>query len=515
MHTRLEGEEQAATVAAVPPALEMLGISKRFPGVQALDDVSLVCLPGEVHALVGENGAGKSTLMKILAGAYRRDTGEIRIGGEAVELASPTDAQLRGVGMVYQELNLVPDLTVAENIYLGRQPTGRLGIVDRRALREQATVLLDELNAPVRADDFVRDLSVGQRQMVEIAKAYSLSPRILVLDEPTSALTEHETSILFATVRNLRDRGIAVIFISHRLKEVMTIADRVTVMRDGKLVGTKRIADIVVGDIVRMMVGRDVTDMFPKRVVPIGDVVLQVRGLTRAGAFEDVTFEVHAGEILGIAGLVGAGRTEVARAIFGLDPHDSGEILLGGTSVRIRGPRDALHAGIGYVPEERKVDGLVLSLSVRDNTVISVLSRLARAGLITKRMETPTVRAMIERMGLRPPDPDRVVLTLSGGNQQKVVMGRWVSASSRVLFLDEPTRGVDVGAKAEIHGLMGELAAHGVAIVMISSELVEVLSASDRVMVLHQGRVTGVFDRAEATEERIMHAATGQTMAAA
>ena len=495
--------------------LEMSGISKRFPGVQALDDVSLSVRTGEIHAIVGENGAGKSTLMKILAGAYHADAGSIRVAGTEVTLASPHEAQALGIGMVYQELNLVPDLSVAENIYLGRQPVRRFRWVDRGRLRGAATELLESLAAPVSPDALIRDLSVGQRQMVEIAKAYSQDPRILVLDEPTSALTEHETGILFKTLRRLKAQGIAIIFISHRLREVMEISDRVTVLRDGRLVGSRSITELDPGQIVRMMVGRDVADLFPKRAVPIGEVVLDVRGYTRAGVFEDVSFQVRAGEILGLAGLVGAGRTEVARAIFGLDPHDSGEARLDGRPVRLRSPRDAVRARIGYVPEDRKQDGLVLGLTVRDNTVMSILSEIARVGVITRHMETPIVETMIERFQLRPPDPNRTVATLSGGNQQKVVMGRWTAAVPRVLFLDEPTRGVDVGAKAEIHGLMGELAAQGVAIVMISSELVEVLSASDRILVLHQGRVTGELSRAEATEERIMLAATGQEAAAA
>jgi ABC-type sugar transport system ATPase subunit len=477
--------------------------------------VDLEVHAGEIHAVVGENGAGKSTLMKILAGAYPADAGTIEVGGRVVTIGSPHEAQALGIGMVYQELNVVPDLSVAENIYLGRQPVRRFGWVDRKRLRMAAVELLDTLAAPLDPGALIRDLSVGQRQMVEVAKVFSQDPSILVLDEPTSALTEHETSILFGTLRNLRDRGIAIIFISHRLREVMEISDRVTVLRDGRLVGSRPIAELDPGEIVRMMVGRDVKDLFPKSRVPIGDVVFEVRGFTRAGVFSDVSFQVRAGEILGLAGLVGAGRTEVARAIFGLDPHDSGEIRIDGQPVRIRSPRDAVKARVGYVPEDRKQDGLVLGLTVRDNTVMSILSDLARLGVITRLMETPTVLTMIERFRLRPPDPNRMVATLSGGNQQKVVMGRWTAATPRVLFLDEPTRGVDVGAKAEIHGLMGELAAQGVAIVMISSELVEILSASDRILVLHQGRVSGELSRDEATEERIMMAATGQEAVAA
>ena len=383
-------------------ALEMTGISKRFPGVQALEDVTLRVHSGEIHAVVGENGAGKSTLMKILAGAYHADAGTIRVGDREVTFASPQDSQRLGIGMVYQELNLVPDLSVAENIYLGRQPVRRFGWVNRRQLREQASALLESLGTPIDGASLIRDLSVGQRQMVEIAKAYSQDPRILVLDEPTSALTEHETGILFGTLRRLRAEGIAIIFISHRLREVMDISDRVTVLRDGRLVGSRPIADLDPGEIVRMMVGREVQDLFPKSTVPIGDVVFEVRGYTRAGVFEDISFQVRAGEILGLAGLVGAGRTEVARAIFGLDPHDTGQIRIDGRPVRIRSPRDAVRARVGYVPEDRKQDGLVLGLTVRDNTVMSILSEIARLGVITRVMETPTVLTMIERFQASP-----------------------------------------------------------------------------------------------------------------
>ena len=508
----LAAQGSVAATATAPPVLEMVDISKGFPGVQALDGVNLRCVAGEIHAIVGENGAGKSTLMKILAGAYHADSGTIRMDGQEVRFASPHDSQARGIGMVYQELNLVPDLSVAENIYLGRQPVGRFGIVDRGRLRSQARELLEALGTPIDTGTLIRDLSVGQQQMVEIAKVYSQDPRILVLDEPTSALTEHETAILFETLGRLRDEGIAIIFISHRLKEVMEVAARVTVLRDGRFVGSEPIAELTAGGIVNMMVGRDVTELFPKRKVAVGDVVLQITGFARSGVFRDVSFEVREGEILGLAGRVGAGRTEVARSIFGLDPHDAGEIRIDGQRVRIRSPRDAVKAHMGYVPEDRKRDGLVLGLSVRSNTVMSVLSDLARAGWITRRMEMPTVSSMIERFALRPPDPERSVATLSGGNQQKVVIGRWTAATPRVLFLDEPTRGVDVGAKAEIHALMGELAAQGVAIVMISSELPEILSASDRILVIHEGRITAELSRDDATEETIMLAATGHVV---
>jgi ABC-type sugar transport system ATPase subunit len=447
--------------------------------------------------------------MKILTGAYLRDAGDIRIDGSSVALSGPQDAERLGVSAVYQELNLVPELSVAENISLGRQPLTRFRVVDAPARRRRASKLLDVLGAGIDVDREVRDLSVGQRQMVEIAKAYGRGPTILVLDEPTSALTVHETTVLFATVQRLRDQGTTVIFISHRLKETFEIADSATVLRDGRVVGSHPIADLTPRAVAQMMVGRDVRDLFPKRVVDRGDVVFEVRGFSSPGQFEDVSFNVRAGEVLGLAGLIGAGRTEVARAIFGLDTHSSGELLLNGKAVTIKGPQDAIRLGIGYTPEERKVDGLVLGLSVRENISLTVISTFARWGIVSKSRERSRVKDVVERLAIKPSDPERPVLTLSGGNQQKLVVGRWMMASPRVLFLDEPTRGIDIAAKAEVHQLIGDLVADGVAIVLISSELVEILAACDRIVVLHEGRVTGEFDRSEATEERVMLAATG------
>jgi ABC-type sugar transport system ATPase subunit len=509
MVARMHTGQTSVINARRPYALEMLGIRKHFPGVQALEGVDLKVATGEIHAVVGENGAGKSSLMKILTGAYPRDAGEIRIDGTAVDLETPQDARRLGISGVYQELSLVPELTVAENMFLGQQPLSRLRLIDRRARRDRATSLLAELGEGIDVDREVRDLSVGQRQMIEIAKAYVLRPKILILDEPTSALTEHEANALFGTIRRLQKQGITIVFISHRLADTLAIAETVTVLRDGHVVGTRAIAGLTSGQIVRMMVGRDVKDLFPKRTVPIGATVLEVRDLSSPGRFEHVSFHVRAGEVLGLAGLVGAGRTELARSVFGLDPHESGEILLDGKPVRIHGPRDAIRLGIGYTPEERKVDGLVMSLSVRENVTLGVLSRLARRGLISAALERAPVNKLIRRLDIRPADPERVVETLSGGNQQKVVVGRWVLVSPRVLFLDEPTRGIDVAAKAEIHHLIGDLVASGVAIVLISSELTEVLAASDRILVLREGRVTGEFGRAEASEETVMMAATG------
>ncbi len=493
------------------PALRMSGITKSFPGIRALTDVALEVAAGEVHAIVGENGAGKSTLMKILAGVYQPDEGTIELQGEAVRIAGPIDARKRGIGMVYQELNLVPDLTVAENITLGGPPS-RFGLVDRKALRARADEVLAELGAKVDADDLVGSLPVSQQQLVEIAKAYASSPRIVVLDEPTSSLSENEAQALFRVVQRMKDAGIAVIYISHRLREVIQLADQVTVLRDGTLVETRPAAGITAADMIRLMVGRDLTDVFPKREVPIGDVVLRVEGLTRSGVFDDVDLDVRAGEIVGLAGFVGAGRTEVARAIFGLDRADRGTISIGGVPVAVRSPRAAVDAGIAYVPEDRKRDGLVPQLSVKDNISLPVLGDVATAGWIRGGAERRLATEKATELGVSPPVIDRRVDTYSGGNQQKVVFAKWLATRPAVLILDEPTRGVDVGAKADIHTIIGELAAQGTAILMISSELPEVLAVSDRIYVLHEGRVSAELPRG-AGEQDVMHAATGEVAA--
>ena len=493
------------------PALRMRGITKSFPGIRALTNVALEVGQGSVHAIVGENGAGKSTLMKILAGVYQPDQGSIELQGEEVRIAGPIDARKRGIGMVYQELNLVPDLTVAENISLG-DPPSRLGFVDRKALRARAEEVLAELGAKVHADDLVGSLPVSQQQLVEIAKAYASSPRIIVLDEPTSSLSENEAQALFRVVERMKAAGIAVIYISHRLREVIQLADQVTVLRDGRLVETRDAAGITAADMIRLMVGRDLTDVFPKTEVPIGDVVLEVRGLTRAGVFADVDLDVRAGEIVGLAGFVGAGRTEVARAIFGLDRAERGTVLVDGNPVVARTPRDGVDAGIAYVPEDRKRDGLVPQLTVKDNVTLAVPRQVSRFGWIRRSVERRLATDKATELGVSPPLIDRRVDTYSGGNQQKVVFAKWLATRPRVLILDEPTRGVDVGAKSDIHRIIGELAAQGTAILMISSELPEVLAVSDRIYVLHEGRVSAELPRG-ASEQDVMTAATGEVAA--
>ncbi|MEV8339751.1 sugar ABC transporter ATP-binding protein [Leucobacter sp. NPDC077196] len=490
-------------------ALEMRGISKSFPGILALADVDLIARAGEVHAIVGENGAGKSTLMKILAGVYQPDQGSIVLGGSETRIAGPIDARRRGIGMVYQELNLVPDLTVAENIMLGATPS-RFGFVRRRALAEAATEVLDAFDARIDPSAILGSLTVSQQQIVEIAKAYAQRPSIMVLDEPTSSLSEHEAQALFHIVRRMRADGIAIIYISHRLREVLDLADQVTVLRDGRQIATRPSEGVTAGEMIRLMVGRDLTDIFPKREVPIGEVVLEVDGLTRAGAFSDVSLNVRAGEIVGLAGLVGAGRTEVARAVFGLDRAQSGTVRVDGAELVARTPAQGVAAGIAYVPEDRKRDGIVPSASIKDNISLPVLASLSTAGWISRPRERAMVREQVETLGVSPPVIERAVDTLSGGNQQKVVIAKWLAARPRVLILDEPTRGVDVGAKADIHEIIGELAAAGTAILLISSELPEVLAVSDRIYVLNEGRVSAELDRAEADEAAVMLAATGE-----
>lgn len=497
----------AATVSA-QPVLDMHGISKSFAGVKAVSGVDLVVYPGQVHAVVGENGAGKSTLMKIIAGVFQQDDGVLEVDGQPMRLRSPRDARRLGVGMVYQELNLVPDMSVAENISLGRTPRRR-GLVDRRAMGEIARDVLGRLGAEIDPWDRVRDLSVSQQQLVEICKVYAADPRIVVLDEPTSSLTEHEATALLGVVRRMRDLGTAIIYISHRLHEVMAIADRVTVMRDGHRIDSLPIEGLTPTQIIKLMVGRDLGGEYPKRRVPIGDVVLSVRGLTRAGAFSDITFDVRAGEIVGLAGLIGAGRTEVARAIFGLDRADSGEVTVIGKPVARSDVQAAVRAGIAYVPEDRKTHGVVGGLTIRENLSLAVLRRVSSAGVIRRAAERELAARYIARLGVAPAEPERRVITLSGGNQQKVVVGKWLATEPTVLILDEPTRGVDVGAKADIHRIIGDLVANGVAILMISSELPEILAVSDRIVVLHKGTATAVLEAATATEESVMHAATG------
>ena len=488
----------------------MRKISKTYPGVTALDSVDFDVLPGEVHALVGENGAGKSTLIKILAGADTKDSGQILLGGVQVPIDNPQEAMRRGISIIYQEFNLVPYMNAAENIFLGREPASAIpGVIDFRRMYADAERIIGELGVALDIRAPIRDLSVAQQQMVEVAKATSRKSTVIAMDEPSATLTEHELENLFNLIRRLKAEGVSIIYISHRLEEVFQIADRVTVLRDGLLIDTKSVSDTDREDIIRMMVGRELKDTIPKVAAEHGDVALAVKDLSREGVLHDISLEVRRGEILGLAGLVGAGRTEVARAIFGADPIDTGEIYLDGKRVRIRSPKDAIKLGIGLVTEDRKALGLILGMAVRENISLANLGILSKLGFVIRRKERDVASSYVEDLMIKTPSVEQAVQNLSGGNQQKVVLAKWLFTQSRVLMFDEPTRGIDVGAKTEIYQLMNKLAEKGVAIIMISSELPEILGMSDRIIVMHDGSIAGELTREEATQEKIMHLATG------
>lgn len=499
-----------STATVDEPLLLMRGISKSFPGVQALQDVALEVRAGEVHALVGENGAGKSTLMRILVGVHQRDAGEILLRGRTVEIPSPIHARTLGISIIHQELNQVPALSVAENIFLGREPRRGLGFVDYVEMYDRAGELLQELGLPIDPHRKVGSLTVAEQQLVEIAKALSVEADLLIMDEATAALTVKETERLFQFIRDLRARGVGIIYITHRLEEIFRIADRVTVLRDGRYVATYPIGEVTMDDLIRLMVGRHLDEKFPKEAVPRGEPVLEVRGLTTEGLFEDVTLTLHRGEIVGIAGLVGSGKTHVAHAIFGATPIDAGEIWLEGRPVTIRSPQDAIAHGIGLVTEDRKRLGLVLSMNVRDNITLPVLPELERIGFVDRGREQALVRQAIEELDMAVASPEQIVRQLSGGTQQKVVVAKWLQARAKVLLLAEPTRGIDVGAKVEMYRLMVALAKRGVGILMVSSELPEILGMSDRILVMHEGRITAEFTREEASQEAILASATGR-----
>ncbi len=488
--------------------LEVRNVSKRFDATAALTDVSLELHAGEIHALVGENGAGKSTLVKILAGVHAPDSGTIMLDGVEVEIPDPVTARLLGIAVVHQEPRLFPDLSVAENVFLAHPPTRRFGAISWAAMRQMAAAIFGELGVHLDVGATVRGLSMADQQLIEIAKALSVDARVLILDEPTSALSAHEVERLFTIVRRARDRGVAVLFVSHRLEEVFELCDRATVFRDGRHIVTASVGDLTTADLVRHMVGRAVT-LFPKAEAPIGEVLLEVRHLSRPGAFQDVSFKIRAGEIIGMAGLVGAGRTEIARVLFGIDQASGGEMLLDGRPLHLSSPSAALRAGIAYVPEDRHRDGLILDFSIADNVTLPILPRLFPHLLVHRAMERTLARGFVDRLRVRATSVDQLVQALSGGNQQKVVIAKWLATNPKVLILDEPTRGVDIGAKVEVHRIVSELAASGLGILLISSDLPEVLAMSDRILVLHEGRITAEIPRAEANEERVMFAATG------
>ena len=488
--------------------LRMTNISKSFAGVHALRGVQLDLRPGEVHALLGENGAGKSTLVKVITGVHQPDTGEIYLNDQRIHLNDPREATTLGISAIYQELSMFPDLDIAENIFVGRRPTRKGGLIDWRKMYHESEELLSSLGVHLNLKTKARNLSIAQQQMVEIARALSVNARILIMDEPTSALTLNEVAELFQIVRRLREKGTAIVFISHRLEELFEIADRVTVLRDGAYVDTRSMDGVTQDDLIRMMVGRTVTDLFPKQDVEAGEVVLRVKNLTRRGAFEDVSFELHKGEILGMAGLIGAGRTEVSQTLFGVTPAHAGTIEIEGQPLRITSPRQAMDYGLALVPEDRQHHGLVPPMDITDNVTLPNLTSFTRAGWLNKKEAQAAAFQAATQLQVKATTVWQKVRELSGGNQQKIVLAKWLSTHPRILILDEPTRGIDVGTKAEVHRLMSALAAEGIAILMISSELPEVLGMSDRILVMHEGKVTGLFDRSEATQEKIMLAAT-------
>ena len=496
------------------PLLELRGVSKAFGQVIALRDSTLALHPGSIHALVGENGAGKSTLVKIIAGLYRRDAGEFRYDGAPVDFASTAESKAAGIAVIYQEPTLFPDLSVTENIFMGRQPRGRFGRIDRAAMRAEVQELFARLGVAMDPDRTADGLSIADQQMIEIAKAISLDARVLVMDEPTAALSGVEVERLFQVARALRDEQRALVFISHRFDEVFALCDTITVMRDGSYVSTRAIADTDPDSVVAEMVGREITELFPKLDTQIGEPLLVVEGLTSPGVFSDISFTVRAGEIVGLAGLVGAGRSEVARAVFGVDGYRSGSVSVAGVAVPKQRPTAAMRAGLALVPEDRRKQGLVLESSVGRNTASVILSSIAKLGLVTAGAENRAARPWAERLEVKTNALSTVAGTLSGGNQQKVVLGKWLATDPRVLIIDEPTRGIDVGTKSEVHRLLSTLASQGMGVLMISSELPEVLGMADRVVVMHEGRITATIDRADATQENVMRAATRATATA-
>ncbi|WAB82455.1 sugar ABC transporter ATP-binding protein [Microcella daejeonensis] len=495
------------TTPTAAPALELIDVAKSFGAVVALSSADLALHSGSIHALVGENGAGKSTLVKIIAGLYRRDSGVYRLDGAEVDFSSTAQAKSAGVAVIYQEPTLFPDLTVAENIFMGRQPRGRLGLIDRAAMRAAASELFARLGVPIDPDRIAEGLSIADQQIIEIAKAISMDARVLVMDEPTAALSGVEVERLFAVARSLRDGGAAILFISHRFDEVFDLCDRITVMRDGRYIQTHSTSEVTIDQIVKEMVGRSIEALFPKVDAPIGDVVLSVEGLSRQGVFRDVSFEVRAGEIVGLSGLVGAGRTEIVRAVFGIDAYDTGAVEFLGRPLPARNPMAAIRAGMGFVPEDRRKQGLVMDLSVARNASLTLRHRLARFGILSAARERTAAADWTRTLQVKGA-LEAEVSTLSGGNQQKVVLAKWLATEPKLLIVDEPTRGIDVGTKAEVHRLLSELAGRGIAIIMVSSELPEVLGMSDRVIVVREGAITAQLDRADATPETIMHAAT-------
>lgn len=493
------------------PFIEMTGIDKAFSGNQVLTNVDFEIKHGEIHALMGENGAGKSTLVKVLTGIHPRDNGVVKLDGKEVTFTNPKEAEEKGIIVIHQELNIIPHLTVAENMFLGKELTyGKTGILNTKAMKKQTVQSLKRLGVTnIHPDETAGNLSVGQQQMVEIARAIATDAKLIVMDEPTAALTDREIESLFKVIDSLKAQGVSIIYISHRMEEIFNICDRITILRDGQYIGTENIAETSFEGIVKMMVGRELGEQFPERDHPVGDVIFEVSNLGRAGYFKDISFDIKEGEILGVAGLMGAGRSEVMEVIFGFHKKDSGSIKLNGKDLTIKHPRDAVKAGIGFITEDRKSKGLVIDASIRENIALTNLKTISSGGIISNSKENKMVVELIKRLHVRTTGGGQEVKSLSGGNQQKVVIAKWLGINPTILILDEPTRGVDVGAKKEIYSIMNELTESGVAIIMISSELPEVLGVSDRIMVMHEGEITAFLNRDEADQERIMTAATG------
>ncbi|MDO4976600.1 MAG: sugar ABC transporter ATP-binding protein [Eubacteriales bacterium] len=492
--------------------IEMTGIDKSFGSNQVLKQAGFFLRDGEVHALMGENGAGKSTLMKILTGVYTRDAGIVKVDGQEVHYRNPQEAEAAGIVFIYQELNVMFDLTVEENLFMGKEITKGFGICDRKAMRAKAKEVMDRMGVNIPVDAKMSDLSVGQQQMIEICKALMVDAKVIIMDEPTAALTQTETAALFDVIQSLRKRGVSMVYISHRMEEIFELCDRITILRDGSYIDTCEIKDITMDDVVKMMIGREIGERYPARDVTIGDTVIEVKDLTKNGVFHDASFSVGAGEVLGVSGLMGAGRTEIMQAIFGAVPADSGEIIIEGKPVKIRKPLDAMKAGIGFITEDRKVEGLMLEKTIRENIDLANLGKISGSGVISKAKEKALVKKGIDEFKIRCFGPEHECGNLSGGNQQKVVLAKWIYTDPKILILDEPTRGVDIGAKKEIYNVINELAAQGVAVIMVSSELPEILGMSDRVMVVREGEVRGILNIEDADQEKIMTLATGGTI---
>lgn len=489
--------------------IEMKNIHKSFGANNVLTGVDFDLVPGEVHALMGENGAGKSTLMNILTGLHQQDEGTIIINGQKRSFSSPKHAEEGGIAFIHQELNIWPGMTVLENLFIGRERKNAFGLLKMKEMKELAQKQFEKLAVTIPLEKEAGLCSVGQQQMIEIAKALMTNTEVIIMDEPSAALTEREISKLFEVIRSLSKQGVSIVYISHRMEEIFTICDRITVMRDGKTVDTKRIKETDFNEVVKKMVGRELEDRFPARKPAHGETVLEVKDFTRKGLFENISFSVKAGEIVGIAGLMGAGRTEVMRAIFGLDPINSGELYINGQKSVIHSPSEAVEKGIGFITEDRKEEGLVLDFSIRENIILPSVQSFAPKGVIDQRNEQEFVEMLIKRLTIKTESAETSAKNLSGGNQQKVVLAKWIGIGPKVLILDEPTRGVDVGAKREIYSLMNELTDRGVAIIMVSSELPEVLGMSDRILVFHEGKISGELAKEEATQEKIMTLAAG------